>query len=73
MTKFRVLVDHDVCQGHSVCLAEAPDVFSVDEVGAAYPLARVKVTVVSDGLLEAARRAARYCPNQAIKIVACED
>ena len=73
MSKFRVIVDLDVCQGHSVCLAEAPNVFAVEESGGPYPLARVKIAEVSGETLEAARRAARYCPNQSIKIVPCRD
>lgn len=73
MSKYRVIVDQEVCQGHSVCLSEAPDVFAVEDTGGAYPLARVKVAVVSGELLEAARRAAHYCPNYSIKIVPCED
>ncbi len=73
MSKCRVIVDQDVCQGHSVCVAEAPDVFAVEDSGGPYPLARVKVAIVEGELLEAARRAARYCPNQSIKIVSCDD
>jgi ferredoxin len=69
MNTFRVIIDEDVCQGHGVCLSEAPDIFAVEEVGGPYPLARVKVAEVSGEALEAARRAARYCPNQSIKIV----
>jgi ferredoxin len=69
MSKFRVIVDQDVCQGHSVCLSEAPDIFTVEDSGGPYPLARVKIAEVSGEALEAARRAARYCPNQSIKIV----
>lgn len=69
MSTFRVIVDEDVCQGHSVCLSEAPAVFAVEATGGPYPLARVKVAMVSGESLEAARRAARYCPNQSIKIV----
>lgn len=73
MSRFRVIVDQEVCQGHSVCLSEAPEIFAVEDTGGAYPLARVKVAVVSGEALEAARRAARYCPNQSIKITPCDD
>lgn len=69
MSTFRVIIDPDVCQGHSVCLSEAPDIFVVEETGGPYPLARVKVAEVSGEALDAARRAARYCPNQSIRIV----
>lgn len=73
MTSYRVIVDQDVCQGHSVCLSEAPDLFVVEDTGGAYPLARLKVAIVSGEALDAARRAARFCPNQSIRIIACED
>lgn len=72
MSTFRVIVDQDVCQGHSVCLSEAPEMFAVEDSGGPYPLARVKIAIVSGDALEAARRAARYCPNQSIKIVPFE-
>ena len=72
MSTFRVIVDQDVCQGHSVCLSEAPEMFAVEDSGGPYPLARVKMAIVSGDALEAARGAARYCPNQSIKIVPFE-
>jgi sterol 14-demethylase len=73
MSVFRVIVDQDVCQGHGVCLSEAPQIFAVEVSGGPYPLARVKVGSVSGDALEAARRAARYCPNQSIRIVPFEE
>jgi|JI10StandDraft_1071094.scaffolds.fasta_scaffold75043_3 sterol 14-demethylase len=72
MSTFRVIVDQDVCQGHSVCLSEAPEIFAVEDSGGPYPLARVKIAIVSGDALESARRAARFCPNQSIKIVPYE-
>jgi sterol 14-demethylase len=62
---FRVEVDMDLCKGHAACMAEAPEIFHVDENG--------KLTVLEDApareLIEKARAAEKYCPNQAIKVL----
>jgi sterol 14-demethylase len=61
---FRVVVDGDLCQGHGVCAAEAPEVFELgnDE----------KVCVLAEAPRKALRKkvelAARYCPNHVIRI-----
>lgn len=61
---FRIVVDRQLCQGHAMCMGEAPDLFRVDEHG--------ELHVLQDqpplALLEKARQAARYCPNQALKV-----
>lgn len=61
---FKVEVDMDLCQGHANCMGEAPEIFSVDDLG--------KLTVLQEApdnsLLEKAQKAARYCPTSAIKI-----
>lgn len=61
---FTVSVDWDLCKGHANCMAEAPEIFHVDENG--------KLTVL-DGtppmaLLEKARAAEKFCPSRAIRI-----
>lgn len=62
---FQVLVDWDLCKGHANCMAEAPEIFRVDEKG--------HLTLLSDAppaaLLEKARLAEKYCPTRAIRIV----
>ncbi|MGY6216845.1 cytochrome P450 [Methylolobus aquaticus] len=61
---FRIAVDMDLCKGHGNCMAEAPEVFHMDDSG--------KLTVLQTDceleLLEKARAAAKYCPTQAIHI-----
>ncbi|MGJ0431045.1 cytochrome P450 [Methylobacter sp.] len=61
---FRVIIDRELCQGHATCMAEAPELFQVDEAG--------NVTVLQENpppdLLEKARQAEKYCPSKAIKI-----
>ncbi len=61
---FKIEVDMDLCQGHANCMAEAPEIFKVDDLG--------KLTVLQETanneLLAKAQKAARYCPTSAIKI-----
>ncbi|WP_067664296.1 ferredoxin [Nocardia miyunensis] len=60
----RIVVDTDLCQGHAVCQAEAPDLFEVPKAGT------VRILREDPGAdLEAARAAVRYCPTQALSIV----
>jgi len=61
----RVRVDQEKCQGHNRCYALAPDVFDVDDLGAAF--------VLIDGdlppeLEAGARAGAANCPEYAITI-----
>jgi sterol 14-demethylase len=61
----RVVVDRELCQGHGVCMGEAPEVFDVTREG--------KLTVLEPeppqefrARLEAA---VKYCPTGALSIV----
>lgn len=61
----RIVVDLDLCQGHAVCQAEAPEVFTVPKHG------KVEILVENPG---AAQRAAvddavTYCPTRALSIL----
>lgn len=56
-------VEHRVCRRHGLCLAVAPEAFTVGSDG------RIQVTSRGDeAALEKARQAARLCPTQAIRI-----
>jgi ferredoxin len=61
----RVTVDMDLCQGHSVCASEAPEVFGIDE-------REQKVKLLQQSPPEALRArieaAVRYCPTGAISV-----
>ncbi len=61
---FNITIDRELCQGHATCMAEAPELFQVDDADNA--------TVLQDNpslnLLEKARQAEKYCPSKAIKI-----
>jgi len=69
MQKYRVVVDQDICQGHSVCRAEAPEIFDVEDTGGPYPKVKLKLTEPPAELLAKAESAAEMCPNSVIKIV----
>jgi len=61
----RVVVDRDLCQGHGMCVLEAPDVFALDKGDDQVRLL--------DGHPDESRRdgvlaAARYCPTTALTI-----
>jgi sterol 14-demethylase len=62
---FRVKVDLGLCQGHAVCMSEAPEVFHVAERTGA-------VTVLdetpSQALRDKVERAVKHCPTHALSI-----
>ncbi len=59
---FQITLDRALCQGHATCMAEAPELFHVDDAG--------HVTVLQDrpplALLAKASLAEKYCPSKAI-------
>ena len=65
---FTISIDRQLCQGHSMCMGEAPELFKVDESG----FAHILQATPDMALLEKAREAARYCPNQAITVTVNE-
>jgi len=64
----KVKVDLDLCQGHSVCLAEAPEIFDVVDTGDGYPRVVVLLENPPEELRQKLERAARFCPNRVISI-----
>ena len=65
----RIKVDKDLCQGHSVCLGECPEVFDVVEQNEGYPVVSVLIEAPPEALREKVEKAARYCPNHVITVV----
>ena len=59
-----IKVDFDLCQGHAVCMGEAPKVFEVNDEGF--------LTILQDKPPEALREkvelAVKYCPTGAISL-----
>ena len=69
MSKLRVKIDRDLCQGHSVCLAECPEVFQVlDNDQAPYPQVELITSEPAEELREKVMRAAAFCPNGVITV-----
>ncbi|WP_131744956.1 ferredoxin [Frankia sp. Cppng1_Ct_nod] len=61
----RVTVDRDRCQGHALCVLNAPALFDLDEIDShAYVLA----DPVPGELAGSARSAVENCPEQAIAV-----
>ena len=62
----KIRVDLDLCQGHAVCVEEAPELFALDR-----ETNQVKILDASPPAeLEAKLKAAvRYCPTKALRII----
>tara|TARA_B110000503_G_scaffold102240_1_gene152694 strand:+ start:7865 stop:8086 length:222 start_codon:yes stop_codon:yes gene_type:complete len=65
----KVMIDLSLCQGHSVCLGEAPEVFDVVEQDEGYPHVKVLLENPPEELREKVMKAARYCPNHVITVL----
>ncbi len=64
----KIVVDLDLCQGHSVCLGECPEVFDVVEQDEGYPVVKVLLEEPPEELRDKVMNAARYCPNHVITV-----
>lgn len=64
----KVRIDTDLCQGHSVCIAECPEVFEVVEQEGGYPVVNLLVEEPGEELREKVMNAAQYCPNRVITV-----
>jgi sterol 14-demethylase len=64
----RVRVDLDLCQGHAVCVGEAPEVFDLErnEQGDDRVVLRIESPLAA--LREKVERAVRHCPTGALRI-----
>lgn len=58
----KVVVDHDLCEGHARCQEAAPDVFEVRDDDRSYVL----VDDVPEEQRQNVEQAIRLCPRQAI-------
>lgn len=64
----KVSVDKELCQGHSVCLNECPEVFDVVEQGGEYPFVNLLIAEPDETLREKVLAAAKFCPNRVITV-----
>lgn len=60
----RIVADLDLCQGHAVCQAEAPTVFTVPKRGQV----EILDPTPAEDLRGEVDNAVRYCPTQALSI-----
>lgn len=63
--ELRVRLDRDLCQGHAVCVGEAPDVFAISPGDGKVML---KMARPSAEYHEQVRAAERHCPTRTIRI-----
>ena len=63
--RVKVVVDHDMCEGHGKCQQAAPGIFELRDDDLSYVL----VDDVPEESQDLARQAVRLCPRQAIKII----
>lgn len=61
----KVVVDMGLCQGHAVCMGEAPEYFNVDEQS----ILTLKKSVIATSDIDAVNAAVKFCPNQALSII----
>ncbi|MFP6625657.1 MAG: ferredoxin [Deltaproteobacteria bacterium] len=61
----KIKVDYVLCQGHAVCMTEAPEVFQVDDKTG-------ELTILdqspSEELREKVELAVKYCPTTALSL-----
>jgi ferredoxin len=62
----RVAVDLELCQGHGVCVGEAPEVFRVVERAGDYAQVEIRIESPPEALRAQVEAAVRYCPNRAL-------
>ena len=64
----RIAVDDDLCQGHGVCVGEAPDLFGLEKRADGSLKVKLLRDEVPPELREKADAAVRYCPTRALKM-----
>ena len=72
VTRLIVKIDRELCQGHSVCIDEVPEVFRLGVTDSPYPQVELITENPPPELLAKLKRAERYCPNGVIRIIEVE-
>jgi sterol 14-demethylase len=62
--RLAIVLDRDVCQGHAVCVGEAPELF---RIGADGKVESVRGDLPEE-MIAKAKAAAKYCPTRAIRL-----
>ena len=63
--KLKITLDRDLCQGHAVCVGEAPDVFRIGDDGKVELRSTATCRCRCYGKVHAP---AQYCPTRTIKL-----
>jgi ferredoxin len=64
----RIQIDLQLCQGHAVCVEEAPEVFRVVQQSGRYDHAELIMADPDESLRTKVEAAVKYCPNRALRI-----
>lgn len=64
----RIKIDLQLCQGHGVCIEEAPEVFRIVSEPGRYDHAELIETSPDESLRAKVEAAVKYCPNRALAI-----
>ena len=65
----RIVADLELCQGHGVCVGEAPTVFRVREREGDYAQVELLIESPDESLRAQVEDAVRYCPNRALALI----
>jgi sterol 14-demethylase len=65
---FRVCVDLDLCQGHAVCVNDAPEVFDLERTESGEDKVVLRMESPPAALREKVETAVRHCPTRALSI-----
>jgi sterol 14-demethylase len=60
----RLSIDRGLCQGHAVCVGEAPEVFYLADDGKS----KLRLDIPPESSMDRVRAAAQHCPTRAIKL-----
>lgn len=64
----RIKIDLQLCQGHGVCIEEAPEVFRIVSEAGRYDHAELIVASPDESLRSTVEAAVKYCPNKALAL-----
>jgi len=64
----RICIDLDLCQGHAVCMAEAPEVFDVERNEDGEAKVVLRMNQPPPELRPKVEAAVRHCPTRALSI-----
>lgn len=64
----RIKIDLQLCQGHGVCIEEAPEVFRIVSEPGRYDHAELIIAEPDESLRAKVEAAVKYCPNRSLSL-----